>query len=102
MVLLLFKYYLPNFNDLAFTYFFIMMFGYLIYSYFGVIELVFLNMNNYLKQTYYFVIAVFTQIIFILTFINSYGILSFPLSITFMFLIMSLFIFYEIYKIRKF
>ena len=100
-VLFIFKIYLPSFDEVAFKYLIIMCIGYLFYSIFGVSELMFLNRNKYLKQTYYFLAAVSVQLICIIFLINKIGILSFPISIAAMFISMGLFIILEFYKLAK-
>jgi hypothetical protein len=100
LTLLFMDKYLFKINFLVFEYFGIMIFGYLIYSYFGISELIFLNSKKYFKQTLYYVLAIFTQLIVILLFINNLGILSFPIAICSMYLMMSLFILVELLKIN--
>ena len=100
-VLFIFEKYLPNFDKVVFKYLAIMCAGYLFYSIFAVSELMFLNRNKYLKQTYYFLTAVFVQLFCILFWINKIGIMSFPISIAFMFISMSLFILLEHYKLTN-
>ena len=68
------------------------------FSIFGVSELIFLNRNNYLKQTYYFLTAFFVQLLCIIFLINEIGILAFPISISIMFVIMSILIFLSLGK----
>ncbi len=98
-VLFILQNYLITFDEIAFKYLLIMCIGYLIFSIFGVSELIFLNRNNYLKQTYYFLTAFFVQLLCIIFLINKIGILAFPISICIMFLIMSILIFLEFRKI---
>ena len=100
-VLFIFQKYLTNFDGIAFKYLAIMCFGFLFYSIFGVSELMFLNRNKYLKQTYYFLIAVLVQLFCIIFLINKVGILSFPISISIMFISMGLFILFEFNKLSK-
>lgn len=100
-VLFIFKKYLPNFDDVTFKYLTIMCFGYLFYSIFGVSELMFLNRNKYLQQTYYFLVAVFVQLFCIIFLINKIGILSFSISIAVMFVTMGLLIFFELYRLTN-
>ena len=99
-VLFILQNYLTNFDEITFKYLLIMCIGYLIFSIFGVSELIFLNRNNYLKQTYYFLTAFFVQLLCIIFLINKIGILAFPISISIMFVIMSILIFLEFRKIR--
>ena len=100
-ILFLMNRYLLEINFLVFKYLAIMLIGYLIYSYFAISELMFLNKKNYLKQTFYFIFAIFTQVITILLLINNLGILSFPIAICMMYLMMSIFILIEILKISR-
>ncbi len=92
--------YLFKINFLVFEYFGIMIFGYLIYSYFGISELIFLNSKKYFKQTLYYILAIFTQLVVILLFINNLGILSFPIAICSMYIMMSLFILTQLLRIN--
>ncbi len=101
LVLFILKIYLSFIDHTVLFYLLIMSISYLIYSIFGVSELIFLNSNNYLKQTYYFLTAFFVQLFCIISLIDKIGILSFPISISVMFLSMSLFIFFELIKIKK-
>ena len=100
LTLLFMNKYLFKINFLVFEYFGIMIFGYLIYSYFAISELIFLNSKKYFKQTLYYVLAIFTQLIVILLFINNLGILSFPIAICSMYLMMSIFILVQLLKIN--
>ena len=100
LLLLIMNKYLIEINFLVFKYLGIMIAGYLIYSYFAISELIFLNKKNYLKQTFYFISAILLQILVILLFINSMGILSFSLAIFSMYLFMSIFVFIELVKIN--
>ena len=92
--------YLFKINFLVFEYFGIMIFGYLMYSYFGISELIFLNSKKYFKQTLYYILAIFTQLVVILLFINNLGILSFPIAICSMYIMMSLFILAQLLRIN--
>jgi len=101
LLLIIMNKYLIEINFLVFKYLGIMIAGYLIYSYFAISELIFLNEKNYLKQTFYFISAILMQILVILLFINSLGILSFSLAIFSMYLFMSIFVFIELFKINS-
>ena len=100
LTLLMINKYLIEVNFLVFKYFGIIIAGYLVYSYFAVSELMFLNNKNYLKQTLYFIFAIITQVSVILLLINDLGILSFSIAIFSMYLVMSVFILIELVKIN--
>tara|TARA_B110000483_G_C18067077_1_gene492598 strand:+ start:380 stop:937 length:558 start_codon:yes stop_codon:yes gene_type:complete len=101
LTLLMINKYLIEVNFLVFKYFGIIIAGYLVYSYFAVSELMFLNNKNYLKQTLYFIFAIITQVSVILLLINDLGILSFSIAIFSMYLVMSVFILIELVKINS-
>ncbi len=100
LILILMNKYLTEINFLVFKYLAIMVAGYLIYSYFAVSELMFLNKKNYFKQTIYFILAILTQLIVIILLINHLGILSFSVAIFSMYIVMSIFILIELIKVN--
>lgn len=95
------NFYFANFDTLAFKYFFIMAIGYFFYSLFAASELIFLNRKKYFKQTMYFILALGIQLFFIFILIEDYGIISFPIAISAMFVSMALFILIEILSLNK-
>ena len=95
VVLLILNKYLFNIENQTFYFYFIITPSLLIYSFFINSEYIFSIKNNFNLQTQYFIKAIIFQVAVLFLLYKNYSIYSFPISISLMFMFMSINLYFE-------